>query len=91
MVVDTGQPPQQHDVKTERCRRLNVENAARARNGWIPATMVRARLLHLAILRLLGAPLRLALRGRELRLGPGPLWPFLAAAGSLMRRQLPED
>ena len=45
--------------------RIAAENAALCNNGLFMAGMYRARLLHLAILRLLGALLRLALRGRE--------------------------
>lgn len=90
MMVDMIQPQQQHESKAERCRRLSAEIAARAGNGWAAARMIRARLLHLAILRLLGAPLRLPPQRRpSCALVTGSLRPCLAAAG-LLRQQLPE-
>lgn len=44
------------DRMEEKRRRFGAETAARIGNGYVAAKMLRARLLHHAILRLLGAP-----------------------------------
>ena len=50
---------QRRDRAEEKRRRFGAETAARIGNGYVAAKMLRARLLHHAILRLLGAPLTL--------------------------------
>lgn len=50
----------------EQRRRFGAETAARIGNGYVSAKMLRARMLHYAILRLLGAPLHLALQATGL-------------------------
>lgn len=89
MLIDTGE--QQRESKADTCMRYGAETAARFGNGWVNARMLRARLVHLAILRLLGAPLMTcaAREGAERTPGCGIILAVPSSAG-LLRQQLPD-
>ena len=67
--ADRGQ--RRRERMEEKRRRFGAETAARIGNGYVSAKMIRARLLHHAILRLLGALPRLRRHARD-ELNPEP-------------------